>query len=379
MGLYEDKLRYYIVTEYCEGGELFTLLAKRKQFTEAEAGYVFGQLISAVSYCHEKKVIHRDLKPENVLIEGDGADLSVKIADFGSSAFIDPYGRLSDYCGSPYYMAPEVMDQCYNEKCDVWSLGILLYVLLTGQPPYAGDSEERILHAVAKGALELGKLTEVSEEAKDLVLKLLRKKVGERLSAEQALEHPWVANYRQSPYLDSCILSSALSHMRSYHYSAKLKEAILTFTATQVMSHADLHELKLAFQALDRNGDGKITTTELVSLYKTTLGETAAQVEAETIICNVDSNRNGVIDYFEFLKSCLDRKKHLSKEQLAATFRSFDVDKSGKISKNELQRAMAGVGDYSDEVWSALIREGDRNGDGELDLKEFLALMLRRY
>jgi len=378
VGLYEDKLRFYVITEYCAAGELFALLAKRKVFTEAEAGHIMGQLISAVSYCHERKVIHRDLKPENVLVEGDGSDLSVKIADFGSSAFIDPYGHLTDFCGSPYYVAPEVLSQCYNEKCDIWSLGILMYVLLTGKPPYKGHTDDLILHAVAKGTLDLTGMTDLSPDARDLVLKLLVKPVAERLTAEQALDHPWVRKHRDSVLTESAALSSALALMRSYHHTAKLKEAILTYIATQIMSHNDLKELKIAFQALDRNGDGKITSTELLNLYRATLGEAAAQREAANMVLNVDSNHNGVIDYFEFLKSCLDRKKHLSKMHLEATFRSFDTDKSGTISRSELQAAMAGAGEYSDEVWGALISEGDRNGDGELDLKEFSDLILRR-
>lgn len=378
VGLYEDKLRYYVITEYCQGGELFALLARRKVFTEAEAGRIMGQLISAVAYCHERKVIHRDLKPENVLVEGDGSDLSVKIADFGSSAFMDPYGHLTDFCGSPYYVAPEVLSQCYNEKCDMWSLGILMYVLLTGKPPYKGHTDDSILHAVAKGALDLTGITEMEAEARDLVQKLLVKTVPERLSAEQALAHPWIRKYRESVIVESAILSSALALMRSYHHTAKLKEAILTYIATQIMSHSDLKELNIAFQGLDRNGDGKITSSELLNLYRVTLGEAAAQQEAAHLIANVDSNCNGVIDYFEFLKSCLDHKKHLSKAHLEAAFRSLDSDKSGTISAAELQAAMAGAGEYSDEVWGALISEGDKNGDGVLDLKEFSELILRR-
>lgn len=378
VGLYEDKLRYYVVTEYCEGGELFALLTRRKVFTEAEAGHIMGQLISAVAYCHERKVIHRDLKPENVLVEGDGSDLSVKIADFGSSAFIDPFGRLTDYCGSPYYVAPEVLAQCYSEKCDIWSLGILMYVLLTGKPPYKGHTEDSILHAVAKGTVDLTELATLSPDARDLVQKLLVKSMADRLSADQALAHPWVRKHRDSVLTESAVLSSALALMRSYHHTTKLKEAILTYIATQIMSHDDLKELKIAFQALDRNGDGKITSTELLNLYRATLGEAAAQQEAHNMVLNLDSNHNGVIDYFEFLKSCLDRKKHLSKTHLEAAFRSFDTDKSGTISRSELQAAMAGAGEYSEEVWSALISEGDRNGDGELDLKEFSELILRR-
>lgn len=377
-GLYEDKLHFYVVMEYCQGGELFTLLSQRKSFSEADAAKLMFQMMSATAYCHEKKVIHRDLKPENVLLEGAKDDLQIKIADFGSSAFLDVHGRLNGVFGSPYYLAPEVLSQCYNEKCDMWSIGIIMYILLTGKPPYVGRSEQEIMQRVMRGELNLSKLNTLSADAQDLVNKLLLRSVKERLSASQALAHPWIQKFRNATVTDSAILSSALSQMRAFHHTSKLKEAIYTYIATQLISEADTKDLREAFQGLDKNGDGRLSKEELLLLYRTTLGDAEADVEANKLIANVDTDHSGFIDYSEFLKASLDRSKHLCKQNLEVTFKAFDVDGSGQISAVELKAVLAGGEGCEDGVWNALIQEADQNGDGQLDIKEFKELIMRR-
>ena len=377
-GLYEDKLHFYVVMEYCQGGELFTLLSQRKSFSEADVAKLLFQMLSATAYCHEKKVIHRDLKPENILLEGTRDDLQIKIADFGSSAFLDIHGRLNGVFGSPYYLAPEVLSQCYNEKCDIWSIGIIMYILLTGKPPYVGRSEQEIMQRVVRGELTLSKLATLSTSAQDLVNKMLIRNVKERLSAAQTLAHPWIQQFRSATVANSAVLSSALAQMRTFHHMSKLKEAIYTYIATQLMSEADTKELREAFQALDKNGDGRLSKEELLSLYKTTLGDVDAQTEANKLLANVDTDRSGFIDYSEFLKASLDRSKHLCKQNLEVTFKAFDVDGSGQISAVELKAMLAGEEGCEEGVWRALIQEADQNGDGQLDIKEFKELILRR-
>ena len=377
-GLYEDKLHFYVVMEYCEGGELFTLLSQRKSFSEGDAAKLMYQLLSATAYCHEKKVIHRDLKPENILLEGQKDELEIKIADFGSSAFLDVHGRLNGVFGSPYYLAPEVLSQCYNEKCDLWSIGIIMYILLTGKPPYVGRSEQEIMQRVVRGELNLNKLSTLSPEAQDLINKLLVRSVKERMTAVQALAHTWIQKFRNSKGNDSAVLSSALTNMRSFHHSSKLREAIYTYIATQLVADSDTKELREAFHVLDKNGDGRVSRDELLHLYKTTLGDIEANVEVNRLLSNVDTDRNGYIDYSEFIKASLDRSKHLCKQNLEATFRAFDTDGSGTISAAELKEMLASGETCGEEVWSALIQEADQNGDGQLDIKEFKELILRR-
>ena len=373
--LYEEKSRYYIVMEFCEGGDLFSRLQKLRRFSEVQVGKIMFQLLSAVSYCHKKFVIHRDLKPENILLE-DKQELTIRIADFGSSSYIDPKKKLSGVHGSAYYVAPEVLKEAYNEKCDVWSCGIILYILLTGRPPYTGRNEKEILAAVYEGDLDISALYTVSPEARDLTNQMLNKNFRLRISAAEALQHQFITKNRQADASSGAELTSVLSSMKAFNGASKLKDAIHTFIATQIATQADLKDLREAFQAIDRNGDGKVSREELLAKYRETMPAASAEREVAEIMSQVDTDQSGFIDYTEFLKASLDKSRHLSQHNLDTTFNLFDKDCSGKISASELRSMLQGS-DVADEArWVQLIKEVDENGDGEIDLMEFKKLVL---
>ncbi len=153
--LYEffgDSKYYYLVTEFVEGGELFDELQRRKVFSEQTAANIMRQLLSAIVYCHERKIAHRDLKPENILIESSSANdrMNIKVIDFGTAEAFSPNSKLRQTMGTPYYIAPEVLLKSYNEKCDVWSCGVIMYILLSGFPPFNGRTDEEIMKAVKR-------------------------------------------------------------------------------------------------------------------------------------------------------------------------------------------------------------------------------------
>lgn len=373
--LYEDKNRYYIVMEFCAGGDLFSRLQQVRRFTEVQVGKLMYQLLSAVTYCHQRFVIHRDLKPENILLEGT-EDLTIRIADFGSSSFLDPKKKLSGVHGSAYYIAPEVLKEAYNEKCDVWSCGIILYILLTGRPPYSGRSEKEILAAVFDGDLDITGLQGVGQEARDLTTQMLNKNYRLRISAAEALNHPFITKSKQADASSGQQLTAALTNLKGFNGASKLKDAIHTFIATQIATQADLKDLREAFQTIDRNGDGKVSREELLAKYRETMSSTSAEKEVAEIMAQVDTNNSGFIDYTEFLTASLSKSKHLSQDNLETTFSLFDKDGSGKISAEELRGMIEGSAVSGDQRWKDMIREVDRNGDGEIDLKEFKALVL---
>lgn len=132
---------------------MFDEIVKRKYFSERDAAYVIRQLLSAATYCHSKGVVHRDLKPENILIDCilKTGQIRVKVIDFGTALFLAPHGTISETLGTPYYIAPEVIESDYNEKCDIWSIGVIMYILLSGSPPFNGNDDDEILKAVKRG------------------------------------------------------------------------------------------------------------------------------------------------------------------------------------------------------------------------------------
>lgn len=378
--LFEDRSRFYIIMELCSGGELFETIAKRRVLTESQAAKVMFQLLSCLAYCHDKKVIHRDLKPENILLEENDGELNIKVADFGSSCFIDPTGKITGCFGSAYYVAPEVVDGlAYNEKCDIWSCGIILFIMLTGRPPYAGSNEKQILENVKKRPFNPTnfKFQGVSPEAIDLIVKLLRFDLRDRISAVEAVNHPWIQHFRIGS--TSSDLTLAVNNLRAFNATYKLKDAVFTFLATNAIAKAELKHLRESFQAFDINSDGKLSREELLKLYLQFTNESQAQIEVQRILEEVDSDRSGFVDYSEFLRACMNHEKVISTSNLELAFRQFDTNGNGTISAIELKEVLSGGEQLHESVWSEIIAEVDSNGDGSIDLKEFTQLMMSKF
>eukprot|EP00897_Mesotaenium_endlicherianum_P007637 jgi/Mesen1/6901/ME000353S05926 len=201
-GVYEDAESVHIVMELCRGGELFDEIVKRKRYNEQDAASVFRDIVAAVVKCHAKGVMHRDLKPENVLLvskprEGE-AHPAVKLADFGLAVFLDSRRRIHGVAGSPFYMAPEVLLGKYGQAADIWSLGVILYILLCGAPPFWGRTDAETFDAIVAGKIDMeGDVWKgVSPEAKCLVRRLLSADTRKRPTAPQILSHPWCQKFR---------------------------------------------------------------------------------------------------------------------------------------------------------------------------------------
>ena len=182
--IFEDRKKFYFVQEYLSGGGLFESLIQNVGFTENACAAIIKQVLSAVHYLHSKNIVHRDIKPENIIFETNDA-LNVKLMDFGNSRKMGENESLNGVYGTAYYVAPEVLDGNYDNKCDVWSVGVILYMLLSGCPPFTGNSDVQIIESVRQGlySIEGGVWDQVSPLAKDLVCKMLTKNPDERISA----------------------------------------------------------------------------------------------------------------------------------------------------------------------------------------------------
>ena len=183
-----------LVFRLCTGGELFERIASEEYFSERDAANITKQVLSAINYCHSRNIVHRDLKPENLLLDTGGENPRVTIIDFGTSGVFDPEKRMSQKFGTPYYIAPEVLKRNYDQKCDLWSCGVILYILLCGYPPFNGANDKQIVASVLKGEFSLDEIewNPISDGAKDLVKRLLTYDPAERISALDALNHSWI-------------------------------------------------------------------------------------------------------------------------------------------------------------------------------------------
>ena len=372
--IFEDSRLYYVATEYCPAGDLFSEIVKMKKFKESQVADLMFQLLSALVYCHSKRVIHRDLKPENILLMEKGESLSIKVADFGSSVVLDPDARLSGCYGSAYYLAPEVFGKSYNEKCDIWSVGIIMYILLTGKPPYTGRDSEQILKQAEKTPFVLTptKLFGISEDAADLLKQLLKHNPAQRISAKAALQHKWLQSHRDKLGADTDL---ALKNLQNFNCQSKLKEAVYVFVASQITSHEDLKYFRDCFLKLDKDGDGKLTKEELIQEYSKSMTREKAEEISNSVIEKLDQDNDGMIDYTEFLVSCQERLKNISLDNLEIAFRMFDADGNGEISAEEIKEILNDGAIDDEDIWKIILKEADTNGDGLVDLKEFINMM----
>ncbi|CAI9088395.1 OLC1v1022705C3 [Oldenlandia corymbosa var. corymbosa] len=260
-GAYEDKHSVHLVMELCAGGELFDRIIAQGHYSEKAAASICRAIVNVVHVCHFMGVMHRDLKPENFLLSDKSESASLKATDFGLSVFIEEGKVYKDVVGSAYYVAPEVLKRRYGKEADIWSAGVMLYILLSGVPPFWAENERGIFDAVLRGYVDFDTQPwpSISSSAKDLVRKMLTMDPKKRITAAQVLEHPWM---REGEASDKPIDSAVLSRMKQFRAMNKLKKLALKVIA-ESMSAEEIQGLKSMFQNMDTDNSGTITYEEL--------------------------------------------------------------------------------------------------------------------
>ncbi|KAK4387267.1 Calcium-dependent protein kinase SK5 [Sesamum angolense] len=371
-GTFEDNLFVHLVMELCAGGELFDRIVQRGHYTEKKAAHLMKTIVGVVEACHSLGVMHRDLKPENFLFDTPDEDAKLKATDFGLSVFYKPGQYLSDVVGSPYYVAPEVLHKFYGPEADVWSAGVILYILLCGVPPFWADTDNGIFRQILDGKLDLDSepWPHISDSAKDLVQKMLDRNPRRRLSAHQVLCHPWIVDDTVAP--DKPLGSAVLSRLKQFSAMNKLKKMALRVIAER-LSEEEIGGLKQLFRMIDTDNSGAITFDELKQGLKR-VGSELTESEIKALMEAADVDNNGTIDYGEFLAATLHMNKIEREENLAAAFSFFDKDDSGYITIDELQQACKDFG-IAEAHLDDMIKEADTDNDGRIDYGEFAAMM----
>ncbi|XP_074275564.1 calcium-dependent protein kinase 26-like [Silene latifolia] len=373
-GAYEDPLYVHIVMELCSGGELFDRIIQRGHYSERKAAELTKVVVGVVETCHSLGVMHRDLKPENFLLVNKDDDFSLKAIDFGLSVFFKPGQVFRDVVGSPYYVAPEVLLKHYGPEADVWTAGVILYIFLSGVPPFWAETQQGIFDAVLKGHIdfESDPWPLISDSAKDLIRKMLCSQPSERLTAHQVLCHPWVCENGVAP--DRALDPAVLSRLKHFSAMNKLKKMALRVIA-ESLSEEEIAGLREMFQTMDTDNSGAITFEELkagLKRYGTNLKDT----EIRDLMDAADIDNSGTIDYGEFIAATIHLNKLERDEHLMAAFQYFDKDGSGSITIDELQQACIDQG-LNDLFLEDIIKEVDQNNDGTIDYGEFVQMMMK--
>ena len=218
--VFQDKTSFYIVSEYCKGGELFDILSKKGSLSATETAHIIKQVLSAICYSHKNNIVHRDLKPENILLDDNTKEMLIKIIDWGCAVSFSTGKKLSEADGTAYYIAPEVLKESYDEKCDVWSVGVILYIMLCGYPPFNGTTDDEIFDKVKIGEFDYPKeeWDHISKDARDLVAHMLTVDPKNRYSAVECLAHPWFQKHAETTSSNKNVAKAVLSNMKKFKH-----------------------------------------------------------------------------------------------------------------------------------------------------------------
>ena len=225
--VFEENSYYYLITEQMKGGELFDRIVSKSFYNEKEARDVCRILFESIGYCHSKSVAHRDLKPENLLLRSETNDSDIKIADFGFAKKVLTPNSLTTQCGTPGYVAPEILEgTAYDTKSDMWSLGVIIYILLGGYPPFIEQNQRELFRKIRKGQYEFHEeyWGSVSDDAKNLISSLLTVDPAKRLTADEAMKHKWMT--QSDEVLAGLDLGTNLGELRKYNAKRKFKAAV---------------------------------------------------------------------------------------------------------------------------------------------------------
>jgi calcium-dependent protein kinase len=382
----EDDKYFNLFQELCTGGELSRKI-QTTQLKEKEIARIFNEIMSAVAYCHEKGIVHRDLKLENILFASESPDSPVKIIDFGFSVLLGKnnlnkdknnndngnnlkkfgFKRMKSKVGTLYYISPEIIKGNYDEKCDIWACGVILYILLCGYPPFTGSNDKEVYNIITQVKYDFNQPTwkNVSKYAKDLIKNMLTL-AKNRYTAKQVLNSKWLEIKLKDANEENMNYYLDYKHIAKYKTYNKFKQAILTFIASRLNSD-ECKDIKNIFYNIDEDKNGFITFEDyrkyIINEFNIDdLIENEEEIKKGFQGMDIDYNNN--IDYTEFLAANLDESIFLKEEKLKEAFRHFDLNDTGAIKKEDLIKVL-NLDDVEDKniIVNSLIEENDFDKD----------------
>lgn len=385
--VYQDEKFFHLVMEYCSGGELLQRIVDQKQLKEQEVASIMRKIFSATIYLHERGICHRDLKPENFLFSHKGKGAEIKIIDFGLSKQYDvsltesqqSFQELKTVVGTALYVAPEVLKGRYDYRCDNWSLGVVTYVLLSGNPPFFATNNKEIFVKILKGKYYLTgpEWKKVSKKAKDFLSKLICVDVNKRMTSEQALNHPFLNNIKVDEHEEviKVIDPKIINMIKNFRGASMLKKEVMRVVVNN-LSENEIKNLREAFRLIDKDNSGMISVDELKKVL-VDLGYDNSEEDFKGIIQTFNEETGEEeINYSEFVAAILDKKVYLNREKLYTVFKHFDIDNSNFITIENLKEVMARSGrKVVNEVLQHWMSEINTKKDGKISFEEFYEMM----
>ena len=355
---YESPTAFYMISELCKYGELYDRI--KRGFSERELSIILYQIFQALDYCHDNNIVHRDLKLENILvnnIEKVYDDISkkeielfwVKLIDFGTAKMFVRNRNERAIIGTSYYIAPEVLKKNYNEKCDTWSVGVILYILVTGKPPFDGKNDNEIMHKIKNGIVDYHnqKFMNSTIECQDLIKKLLEIKIDKRLSAKSALKHIWFVKNKTVDILSRLSPEKAhvyIDNLFSYSVQSKLYQLIMSFMVHNSFQLSEMNDILKLLRQFDSTSELRINYSDFVKgishykpleLYKERIDE---------LFLSLDRNNDGYIEYEELLCGMLSKDEFKTEGMIRYAFKFFDMNNMNSLTVNSIVNTFSSIG-----------------------------------
>ena len=328
-GVFEDDWYVHIVMEYLKGYDLYKIITLKKYtgFDEKDMCEIIQQLLKALSFIHSQNIIHRDIKPENILFANKRDYSTLKLIDFGLATY---QKKDTKSVGTPFYMSPEMIDGNSVPQSDIWSVGIIVYLMLTGKYAFKAEQGENLYEKIKNTEIDMKPLieSECSEEAKDFIQKCLKKKYTERMTTTQCLEHAWINKFCIKK--DSNLLNGdTVDTLLDFANKNALQKEIYYFLA-KISSENDIIKIKQFFNQLDVDNSGTITVDEVEKAFKQ-IDVGITEEELKQIWEGLDFHKDGQVNYSEFLAAMVSSYNFQKEEKLWSVFNLF---KEGNKNKN---------------------------------------------
>jgi len=388
--VFEDPKYLHLVTELCTGGELFDRIIEKSQsleghYSEHDAALIIRDILDAIAYCHSKGIVHRDLKPENFLFSTKSEGAPIKIIDFGLSRHNDANHAMKTKVGTPYYVAPEVLRRDYTEGCDIWSIGVISYILLCGYPPFYGDNDAEIFNSVRSGQFDYPspEWDEISNSAKQFVSLLLQIDPEMRPTALEGMDHPWITKHVPTSANDDANPSSSTDQKKilanqsvrgasfqKYLAMQKLKKVALV-TIAKHLSHEEVGTLEDIFRQVDQAGDGVMSLTEINdSILREKL---PPDIQAKLVAVKEDLSLSDddTLNWKAFLAATIDKNLVMREDKIRFAFdHFFHSENKDYLTLADFESIFDG-----DTQGKELFNFLDTNGDGKVSYDDFRVAM----
>ena len=371
-----------LINEYLKGGSIYDKLKKEKKFSEFNTAIIIFQVLSALSFCHSHKIIHRNLNLTNILIDiKDPHFTHIKIIDFSTSAKMVKGSEMEESKSNIKFTAPEVLKGKYNETRDIWSVGVIMYILLTGIYPFDGKDILKI-----KAEIELcnvnynnENLKKCSNECIDLLKELLNKDKN-RISAQNAIKHIWFKNLNikeRLTFLPFEKIKKVLEQIMKFKPKKTLQKLCLAYLVRN-FNDESVNDASNLYLQIDYNNDGSIDENEFVMHLKEIIEKTGEKIDEsylKKVFENIDIDKSGTVEYSEFVAAGVKKELILKEQNLRESFDFFDKNKNGLINLEDLRVVFMKFKGFSQDEFNSIVSDVDADENNEIDFEEYKNVM----